>query len=105
MFIKRKQQSKPLSKQKLQKTYNQGPQDTSLIDLTQLENGKSAKVAEIQGGAQVTDRLEAMEIVPGTIIVKKSASIMRGPIVIEKGNMQLAIGFGTAQKIKVEPVD
>ena len=30
---------------------------------------------------------------------------MRGPVVIEVGNMQLAIGYGMAQKIIVEPLE
>jgi ferrous iron transport protein A len=73
------------------------------IDLTQLENGESAKVVELQGGQQVIKKLEAMEIVPGAVIVKKTASLMKGPVVIEKGNMQFAVGYGMAKKIIVEP--
>jgi Fe2+ transport system protein FeoA len=46
-----------------------------------------------------------MGIIPGTIVVKKYSSIIKGPIVLEKDAKQLAIGFGIAQKILVEPVD
>jgi len=74
------------------------------VDLTQLENGEAAKVVELQGGHQVVNKLEAMEIIPGSVIVKKSASLMKGPVVIEKGNMQFAIGYGMAKKILVEPL-
>lgn len=74
------------------------------INLTQLKNGGSAKVIEIQGGLQVVGKLEAMGIVPGTIIVKKTASLMKGPIVIEKGEMQFAIGYAMAQGIIVQPL-
>lgn len=80
------------------------PQVTGYTDLTQLENGTSAKVIELRGGHQYANKLEAMEIIPGAIIVKKSASLMKGPIVIEKGNAQFAIGYGMAKKIIVEPV-
>ncbi len=78
---------------------------TASINLTQLENGKSAKVIKFQGGRHFIDKLEAMGILPGTIIVKKTASLMKGPIVIEKGEMQFAIGYAMAQKIMVEPND
>lgn len=76
-----------------------------LINLTQLKNGKSAQVIKVQGDHQFIDRLEAMGILPDTTIVKKSASLMKGPIVIEKGEMQLAIGYEMAQKILVKPID
>lgn len=75
------------------------------INLTRLKNGQSARVIKVQGDHQFIDRLEAMGILPDTTIVKKSASLMKGPIVIEKGEMQLAIGYEMAQKILVEPID
>jgi len=78
---------------------------TASINLTQLGNGKSAKVIKFQGGRHFVGKLEAMGIIPGTIIVKKTASLMKGPIVIEKGEMQFAIGYAMAQKIMVEPID
>lgn len=79
-------------------------QGTSYTDLTQLENGTLAKVIKLRGGHQYADKLEAMEIIPGAIIIKKSASLMKGPIIIEKGNAQFAIGYGMAKKIIVEPI-
>lgn len=75
------------------------------VNLTQLKTGKSARVVKVQGEHQFIDRLEAMGILPDTIIVKKSASLMKGPIIIEKGEMQLAMGYEMAQKILVKPID
>jgi Fe2+ transport system protein FeoA len=43
-------------------------------------------------------KLSAMGIVPGTIILKKSHSILHGPIVIQNGPVQIAIGYRMAQK-------
>lgn len=104
MFMKEKDlYSKPLPGQVPEE--NDSHQLTPLINLTQLKNGKAAKVIRIQGGHHMIDKLEAMEIVPGSIIVKKSASLMKGPVVIEKGNMQFAIGYGMARRIIVEPVE
>lgn len=97
-------QFKPLLNQGIKKTNNNSTQLNGSINVTQLKNGESAKVIALQGGHHAIAKLEAMEIVPGTIIVKKSASLMKGPVVIKKGNMQLAIGYGLAQKIIVEPI-
>ena len=76
-----------------------------MINLTQIGNGRSAKVVKLNGGHQFVGKLEMMGVVPGTIILKKSASLMKGPIVIEKGETHFAIGYSMAQKIMVEPVD
>ncbi|MGB7567171.1 MAG: FeoA family protein [Chitinivibrionales bacterium] len=73
------------------------------IMLTQLDNGASARVMELRGGHHMMGKLEAMGIVPGSTIIKKGSSIMKGPIVLRKGATQLAIGYATAQRIMVEP--
>lgn len=75
-----------------------------LVSLAELDVGSPAIVTLLPEILQVTGKLEAMGIIPGTAIVKKSASFMKGPIVIEKGTMQVAIGFQTAQKIIVRPL-
>ena len=76
-----------------------------MVNLTRIENGKTVKVIEIQGGDQAARKLEEMGVIPGAIIEKKSAALMRGPIVITKGETQFAIGYGMAQKILVIPAD
>lgn len=75
------------------------------INVTQLDNGKSAKVIEFDDNSEVISKLEAMGIIPGAVITKKSAIIAKGPIVIEKGLIQFAIGYDMARKIIVEPVN
>ena len=97
--------AEPIGNQRIKKTDSQAQQFTTSINLTQIVNGKSAKVVKLQGGHQFVDKLEEMGIVPGTIIVKKAASFMKGPIVIEKNEMQFAIGFSMAQRIIVKPID
>lgn len=98
-------QAEPPWKQPIKKANDTVNQFTASINLAQLRNGGSAKVIELQGGHHVVAKLEAMGIVPGTIIVKKNTALMKGPIVIEKGEMQLAMGYGMAQGIIVEPID
>ena len=75
------------------------------MNLTQLDAGIKAKVIELQGGHQFTRRIESMGITAGSIVTKKSSSLMRCPIILQKGPMQLAISYGMAGKIVVEPVN
>ena len=73
------------------------------INITQMKNGEPAKIISILGGCEMVRRLDAMGIIPGTDIIKKSSSAMKGPVVLEKNGKHLAIGFRMAQKIIVEP--
>jgi len=74
------------------------------INITQLKNGEPAKIISILGGCDAVRRMDSMGIIPGTEIIKKSSSVMKGPVVLEKNGKQLAVGFRMAQKIIVEPV-
>lgn len=74
------------------------------MNATQLVNGTSARVIKLNGAGHLAAKLAAMGILPGTVIRKKSDSFLRGPIVIEKDPVQIAIGYGMAQRIIVEPL-
>lgn len=77
-----------------------------LMDLTQLGNGRMAAIESFSCDLScIKEKLEAMGILHGTVIIKKSASFMKGPVVIEKDKMKIALGYCTAQKIIVRPVD
>lgn len=75
------------------------------MNITQLNNGETAKVIKLYHNSKLARKLEAMGIIPGTIITKKSSILSKGPIIIEKGQIQLAIGYEMAQKIIVMNVD
>jgi Fe2+ transport system protein FeoA len=77
----------------------------NLTNLVELGNGRSARVVELRGGHHSTGKLEAMGIAPGVTIMKKSASLMKGPIVLKAGAMQFAVGYGMALRIVLEPLD
>ncbi len=72
------------------------------VILTQMPDAQRAVVVEIRGGRNVADSLDAIGIRPGKKITKISSMLMRGPITIEVDRVQVAIGFGMAQKIVVE---
>ena len=74
------------------------------VALTQLGNNQAGRVTEIQGGQQVTAKLENMGVFPGVVLVKKSSSLMKGPIVLEREGSQFAVGYSMAQGIMVEPL-
>jgi ferrous iron transport protein A len=71
------------------------------IDLTQLDEGESGIVVEIQGGHGLIRRLENMGIRSGKKVTKVSAQFMRGPVTLRINNYQIAIGYGMAKKILV----
>lgn len=72
------------------------------IDLTQLKEGESGLVMEIQGGYGLHSRLESLGIRVGKKVIKVSSQLMRGPVTVRIDNSQVAIGFGMARKILVE---
>ena len=77
--------------------------DRKPITLRQMQPGQSAKVVRVQGGHGMVNRLSALGIRPGKRITKISSMLMRGPVTIQSGQTQLAIGFGMAGRIIVEP--
>jgi ferrous iron transport protein A len=69
------------------------------VDLTQLKEGQSGIVVEVEGGIGLTRRLESLGIRVGKRVTKVSSQLMRGPVTIRIGNSQIAVGFGMARKI------
>ena len=76
--------------------------EEKLVTLRQMPSGQSGKVAQIQGGHGLVNRLNALGIRPGKRLTKVSAMVMRGPVTIQLGHTRVAVGFGMANKIIVE---
>lgn len=74
----------------------------SKIDLTQLQEGESGLVIEIQGGYGLHRRLESLGIRVGKKVIKVSSQLMRGPVTVRIDNSEVAMGFGMARKITVK---
>ncbi|MFC2072503.1 ferrous iron transport protein A [Chloroflexota bacterium] len=72
------------------------------VTLAQMETGQSGVVVEIRGGRGITSRLSALGIRPRQRVIKIGSMFMRGPVTIQIGNAQIAIGFGMASRIIVE---
>ena len=78
--------------------------DGRQIPLGRMEAGQSGTVVQVQGGRGLISRLSALGIRPGQRVTKVSSMFMRGPVTIQVGNAQVAIGFGMANRIIVELV-
>ena len=79
-----------------------GP-DEKQMTLARMRVGQSGVVAQILGGHGMSNRLSALGIRPGLRVTKVSSMVMRGPVTIQLGGSQVAIGFGMANRIVVEP--
>jgi Fe2+ transport system protein FeoA len=75
------------------------------VSVTKIANGGSARVVCVQGDGKAAKQLAAMGIVPGATIVKKGASLLRGPILLTKGSTQFAIGYDMALRVLVDKID
>ena len=73
-----------------------------VIDLTQMQPGKTGIIKQIHGGYGLMRRIQVIGIRPGKKITKVSSHFWRGPQTIEIDDIQIAIGFGMAKKIFVE---
>jgi len=72
------------------------------VTLAQMQTGQKGRVVEILGGRWIINRLNVLGIRPGRRITKISAMFMRGPVTVQIGMAQVAIGFGMARRIIVE---
>ncbi|MGQ9662226.1 MAG: FeoA family protein [Kiritimatiellia bacterium] len=73
------------------------------ISLAKMEGGTAGTVVAIEGGHCFVHRLAALGIIPGRRIKKISAMILRGPVTVQVNQAQVAIGYGMARKVMVEP--
>lgn len=73
------------------------------LALNEMKKGQSGIVTEIHGGRGMRQRLSALGVRPGDILrVVQSAPFM-GPVLVQIGGTELAIGHDIAQRIRLEP--
>ena len=77
----------------------------SIKNLIDLRSGESGRIAQIDGGHGMVNRLAALDIRPGRRITKLNSGFMHRPVTIEVDRTQVAIGFGMAKRIMVEVED
>lgn len=72
------------------------------VSLAQMLADQKGKIVGISGGHSLVRKLEALGIREGKEIKKISEQWMRGPVLLQHGHSQVALGFGMASKIFVE---
>jgi ferrous iron transport protein A len=75
------------------------------LTLAGMKAGQSGIVGQIPSGYGIIKRLGALGIRPGLKVTKVNSSFMRGPVTVQFGNTQVAIGYGMANRIVIEPID
>ena len=75
---------------------------TKIISLVQMEIGQTGKIVEIHGKQGTISKMGMLGIRIGEEIKKAHQQFMKGPVVVEIGKSEVAIGFGMAQKVFVE---
>ncbi|MBI4778745.1 ferrous iron transport protein A [Candidatus Desantisbacteria bacterium] len=73
----------------------------NVLTIVDMEPNQSGIIVEIHGGQKIASRLSTLGLVVGANIKKISRHILQGPVVIETGRTQIAIGFNMAQKVLV----
>lgn len=74
------------------------------LALADVAAGETVLVCAIEGGHGIHDRLQAIGIRAGVKVTKVTDSFAHGPIVVQHGQTQTALGRGICQKILVEDV-
>ena len=72
------------------------------VSLAQMRTGQRGTIVEVNGGCGLVRKLDAMGIRVGKRITKVSAQWMKGPVILQQDNTQVALGFGMASKVLVE---
>jgi len=72
------------------------------VTLAEMNTDEKGTVIEIAGGRGMIARLQALGIREGVKLTKVSAHFARGPVVVQVGETQAAVGFGISRKILVE---
>ena len=73
-----------------------------IISVAEMRPGQTGIVVELSGGHGMVRRMQAMGIRPGVTVTKLSAQPFRGPVSLQVGGMQVAVGYGLARRIMVE---
>ncbi len=72
------------------------------ITLTQMAEGQTGTVVQIQGDDVLIKRLEDMGIRPGKKITKQNTMMFHGPVTVLVDRVQVALGYGMAGAVVIE---
>jgi len=75
----------------------------SEVNLTRMEEGRIGVISSIIGGGKFLLKLESMGIRPGSKVRKVSNLFHKGPVVIQVGGTEVAVGHRMARRILINP--
>jgi Fe2+ transport system protein FeoA len=75
------------------------------MTLKDLKIGEEATIVMINGGQGIHAKLESMGLREGSRIAKKSTVLAGGPVIVQAGSTQIAIGSGMVNRIIVKTAD
>ena len=73
-----------------------------IVSLTQMAPGQSGIVISLKGGHGMARRLATMGLRRGVAVTKTASQPFRGPVSVQVGNTEIALGFGLARRVMVE---
>ena len=76
---------------------------SELVPLCQIRDGQIVLIAQIAGGHGIVQRLRVLGLRPGVRLTVVSGMFAGGPIVLQIGRTQTALGRGICRNILVEP--
>jgi len=75
------------------------------VPLTMMKAGQHGRIVEIQGGTGMVNRLNSLGVRQGKRITKISSMLMKGPVTVQIGRTQVAMGFGIARRVILEVLE
>jgi len=74
------------------------------IPLIKLRKGESGIIASQHGGKLFGRRMSSLGLRPHAVVKMVSSQLFHGPVIVQVGNSQVAIGHGMARRIYVERI-
>ncbi|VAW50995.1 hypothetical protein MNBD_GAMMA05-2350 [hydrothermal vent metagenome] len=79
------------------------PDPSSTTNLLKLQNGRSGRIASIEGGKQMVRRMLSLGLRVGTVI--NMLNHRGNSVVIQNKGTRVALGPGIAEKLLIEPLE
>ena len=73
-----------------------------ICPVSSMRNGQWGRLAQIDGGDDLTEKLASLGIRVGTRIGRKYGLMGRGPVVLTVGTGEVAIGYGMATRMMIQ---
>jgi ferrous iron transport protein A len=75
------------------------------VSMIEMVSGSRGRVVRIGGGRGMVARLSSLGIVPGAEVTMVNRYGRGGPVVIEVGRSQVAVGRGMAGRILIDSIE